>query len=114
MPTALFNGKSPMKSIQSIKEAAKTKKAELGRLFQDKYYEYKGALQDAATEKKKNLENMKRTCEHAIEQGRENIRVTTKQMNKSAHKEPWKLAGGVALGAAVMGFALGWLVKKKD
>lgn len=68
-------------------------------------------LQDMMTRKYSNLrsvmDDMRGDASQMFQSGREKVKQTAQDIDKSVHDHPWQYIGGVALGALIVGYLLG-------
>jgi len=98
-------------ALKMLEEAAKEKKSELQNMLKGKYSTFKEALIDGEQDLADALGVAKKraikAAENAGEIGAKRARELAEELDEQVHENPWHYIGGVALGALLIGYILG-------
>jgi ElaB/YqjD/DUF883 family membrane-anchored ribosome-binding protein len=111
MSTATTNNDKLSEALKLLEEAAKEKKDDLQDMIQGKYSNLKEALIGKEEDITKALLNAKKqalkAALHASEVGTERAKEIAAEVDQQVHDNPWPYIGGVAFGALLIGYILG-------
>ena len=94
-------------AIQLLNEAALEKKKEIESLLGDKYENVREKIEEAVSKNQDQFHRMRKLVEDSIEEGQGQLEKKKKQVNSEVRKNPWKYLGGTALGALLLGMMMG-------
>lgn len=111
MNTAAAGNEKLSEALKLLEEAAKEKKNELQNMIQGKYSHLKDALIDKEEDIAHALLAAKKqalkAAVHASEIGTERAKEIAADVDKQVRENPWPYIGGVALGSLLIGYILG-------
>jgi ElaB/YqjD/DUF883 family membrane-anchored ribosome-binding protein len=94
-------------ALHLLNEAAKEKKEEIQNLLTDKYRHIQDAVQQVAVKNREAWTRTRRLAEDALGEGGEKLKEAASEIDERVHENPWPYIGGVAIGALLLGFILG-------
>ena len=94
-------------ALQLLNDAAREKKEEIQNLINERYTQIRDVIGDAAKQSRRSYRRAKTTAEDWVGEGEETLRETVSQLDDQVHENPWAYLGGVAAGALLVGFILG-------
>lgn len=111
MNTAAAGNEKLSEALKLLEEAAKEKKDELQNMLKGRYSHLKEALGDKEEDVVKALAAARKhaleAATHATEIGTEKAREIAADVDKQVRENPWPYIGGVAIGALLIGYILG-------
>ena len=101
-------------AIHLLNQAAKEKKEELQNLLRSKYGDIREVLEHAAGEHRERLsEEAKKIAEDALNEGRLRLKEAAEEVDASVRQNPWPYIVGAAVTALIVGYLLGSSSKEK-
>lgn len=111
MNTVTAGNEKLSEALKMLEEAAKEKKDELQNMLKGKYSHLKEALIDKEEDITHALLAAKKqamkAAVHASEIGTERAKEIAAEVDQQVRENPWPYIGGVALGALLIGYILG-------
>ena len=111
MNAAITTNEKLSEALKLLEDAAKEKKNELQNMIQGKYSHLKDALIDKEEDITHALLAAKKqalkAAVHASEIGTERAKEIAAEVDQQVRENPWPYIGGVALGSLLIGYILG-------
>jgi len=111
MNTAITSAEKLSEALKLLEDAAKEKKNELQDMIKGKYTNLKDALIDKEEDIVHSLLSAKKqamkAAAHASEVGTEKAKEIAAEVDQQVRENPWPYIGGVALGSLLIGYILG-------
>jgi len=111
MTAAITTNEKLAEALKLLEDAAKEKKNELQNMIQGKYSHLKEALIDKEEDIAHALLNAKKQAMKAAAQaseiGTEKAREIAAEVDQQVRENPWPYIGGVAIGSLLIGYILG-------
>ena len=111
MNTVITTNEKLSEALKMLEDAAKEKKNELQNMIQGKYSHLKDALIDKEEDIAHALLAAKKqalkAAVHASEIGTERAKEIAAEVDQQVRENPWPYIGGVALGSLLIGYILG-------
>ena len=111
MNTITIGNEKLSEALKLLEDAAKEKKSELQNMLKGKYSHLKEALNDKEQDIAEALHTAKKraveAATHATEIGAERAKEIAAEVDEQVRENPWPYIGGVALGALLIGYILG-------
>jgi ElaB/YqjD/DUF883 family membrane-anchored ribosome-binding protein len=111
MNTVITTNEKLSEALKLLEDAAKEKKNELQNMIQGKYSHLKEALIDKEEDIAHALLAAKKqalkAAVHASEIGTERAKEIAAEVDQQVRENPWPYIGGVALGSLLIGYILG-------
>ena len=101
------SSKKFQEALELLNDAAREKKEEIQGLLGDKYSDIRQIIESAAKKQKQTLKQARRVAGEWIEEGEETLRDVASEVDEQVRENPWQYIGGVAIGALLLGFILG-------
>ncbi|HTL46965.1 MAG TPA: hypothetical protein VL688_02755 [Verrucomicrobiae bacterium] len=94
-------------ALELLNEAAKEKSEELYGIVEGKYSHIKQLLKDQTTNGKEMMGEARKRFAKTLQAEEERLVETARNLDKKVHRNPWPFLGAAALGALIVGVALG-------
>lgn len=111
MNTAAASIEKLSEALKLLEEAAKEKKSELQNMLKGRYSHLKEALGDKEQDIAEALNVAKKrameAASHATDIGTERAKEIATEVDKQVRENPWPYIGGVAISALLIGYILG-------
>lgn len=111
MTAAITTNEKLAEALKLLEDAAKEKKNELQNMIQGKYLNLKDALIDKEEDIAQALlaarKKAMKAATQATEIGTERAREIAAEVDQQVRENPWPYIGGVAIGSLLIGYILG-------
>ena len=104
---AKTNNSKITEAFELLNEAAKDKRQEMKELMTDRYSHIRQAFLEGSSQGKQLLEKAQHVAQEAIDEGRETVKKTAKEVDKNVRENPWPYVGSAALVSLVLGYLMG-------
>lgn len=94
-------------ALHLLNEAAREKKEEIQNLLNNRYTDIRDVVQDAAKKGRKSYRRVQEDAEDWLGEGGESIREAASELDDHVRENPWAYLGGVAVAALFLGLLIG-------